>query len=84
VKKKQRVVILIEENTGEVLECPQDMEVVIIPWTRITEDHFEHPQFIDELEEALDADLDKAIEISKSLTVEPPDDGYDEDPRPGY
>lgn len=79
---KRRVVIEIDADEGTVLEAPEGIEVVVVPWGQLAHDSHIPSDALDELEKALDGkDFDKAIEIVEALTTEPPDDGYDEDPR---
>lgn len=67
---KRRVVVLIDANTGEVLECPADVEVKFILWERICSEVYPDPCLIDELDKAILTDLDKALQMSEALVSE--------------
>ena len=81
-KKSSRVVVLIDANDGEVIEAPEGIEVVFIPWDKIANNPETPEDLVRELDLALVVgEIDKAVAIMRSLTAQPPDDGYDEDPR---
>lgn len=77
--KEQRVVILIDGDSQEILENEEMIDVEYIRWSQIVDDPDMPADAADDLEKALvDGDLDKAIRISEMLTAEPPDG---QDPR---